>query len=271
MTTISAKVIRDSINKHGIRLTTLQLRYPLIIHAEFLTHRVFSRNSASNRAIPFEKILKEVEEDPFIPIYWGKNKPGMQANEEVNCESACKETWLSAIDDAIYAAKNLNKLGLHKQIVNRVLMPYQHINTIVTATDWDNFFELRDHEDAEPHIRKLAKEIKIALNNSNPDQYFDNTDLIDWQWHLPYITNDEMKRYGFNDPKLRKASVARCARVSYNNHDNSSPDVEKDILLADRLLKSKHLSPFEHQATVGLGRRYNNFNTWKSYRYILEV
>ena len=72
MKKISAEIVADSVNEHGNRITTMLLTYPRFIHGEVLTHRMFSRNSASSRAIPFEKMYKMVAEDPFIPIAWQK-------------------------------------------------------------------------------------------------------------------------------------------------------------------------------------------------------
>lgn len=259
MTTISAKVIAHSLSKTNQEIITIQARYPLIIHAELLTHRKFSRNSASNRAIPFDKLLQEVIDDPFIPLYWGKNKPGMQASEEVTETYWCEQEWLNARDAAVESAKELYDMGLHKQVVNRLLMPFQHINTIITSTSWENFFSLRLTEEAEPHMRQLAFEIGKAIDESKPVI----TDV-----HLPYITDDE--RYNILPiSALQRISVARCARVSYNNHDQSEPNASKDLELHNKLLESKHLSPFEHTAIANQGT-FANFDGWESYRYSIE-
>ena len=155
---ISAEVIADSINTHGDRITTFLLTYPRFIHAELMTHRVFSRNSASSRAIPFEKMLRMVEEDPFIPIAWQKNHKGMQGteyftNERISNYSECldgnevvyqlEEEWLEAKNCATEQAKNMNELGLTKQLCNRLLEPVMWHTTLITATEFENFFELR--------------------------------------------------------------------------------------------------------------------------------
>lgn len=237
--TISAKVVADSI-ANNIRLTTMELTYHRFIHSEFMTHRMFSRNAASSRAIPVEKMLKQVEESPAMPIHWGRNQPGMQAREEVKDGEACIETWLECAWDAIDSGMALNDLGLHKQIVNRVLEPFQYIKVIVTATEWDNFFKLRNHPDAQPEMMVLAEHMEKAMLESNPTLLEPN------EWHMPYV--DAMS-FGGGLEKAIKCSVARCARVSYLNHDNSSPDIVKDIALYDRLLEAGHMSPFEHIAT----------------------
>ena len=240
---ITAEVVADSISPHGIRLITLQLHYHRFIHQEFLTHRMFSRNSSSSRAIPIEKEMERVRNNPATPIYWGKNKPGMQADEELEGIDLqqCINEWFSAAENATYSAEWFRDYNLHKQIANRGLETYQFIDTVVTATEWDNFFELRLDKGAQPEIQELAKCMKEAIDNSNPRS------LVKRQWHLPYI------QWGLDSDnynhELIKCSIARCARVSYRNHDNSEPNIEKDIQLYDKLLESKHLSPFEHVAT----------------------
>lgn len=247
---ISAKIITHSI-ANNIELITMELNYPRFIHSEVMTHRMFSRNASSSRAIPVEKVIEQVRNSPAMPIHWGKNQPGMQARQEVLDIDTVKGIWLSARVQAVDAAEWLMEENVHKQIVNRITEPFQWIKVIVTATEWDNFFKLRDHPDAQPEIQELARCMKKAMQLSKP------TPLVAGEWHLPYINEDEIcmaqvgytKPYCINLDDLIKCSVARCARVSYNNHDNSSPDIEKDIALADRLLEAGHMSPFEHIAT----------------------
>lgn len=160
---ISAKIIADSINAKGDRITSYILHYPRFIHSELMTHRMFSRNAASSRAIPFEKMVKMIEENPFIPIAWQKAHKGMQgseyfSNEEVRIDignefeykedirlvtEEFKIQWLAARDKAVNAAMGMHKLGLTKQLVNRLLEPFMWYTVLVTATEWDNFFELR--------------------------------------------------------------------------------------------------------------------------------
>lgn len=250
---ITAKIIADSISDSQIRIVTMELNYPRFIHSEFMTHRMFSRNASSSRAIPIEKMIKQVQENPAMPIHWGKNQPGMQAREELHETAVVKQMWNFAGQDARCWADQLNRQGCHKQIANRLLEPYQYIKVIVTATEWDNFFKLRLHPDAQPEIQELAKQMKKAMDESTPKL------LRYGEWHLPYVPTD-IQENGlwdyidtdcpvFDYEKAIKCSVARCARVSYLNHDNSSPDVEKDIALYNKLLEAWHMSPFEHQAT----------------------
>lgn len=253
---IYAKVVADSV-ANGVRLCTMELNYPRFIHAEFMTHRMFSRNASSSRAIPVKKMLASIEEAPAIPIHWGKNEPGMQASEEFNKPlryglNSPQEEWQEAADAAAYHAENFAETGYHKQIVNRITEPFQFIRVVVTATEWDNFFKLRLHPDAQPEIQELACVMHLAMDESTPNAITHGT------YHLPYITDEEFlywlnaidddKEDDYRD-KLIKASVGRCARVSYLNHDKSNPDLEKDIALYDMLLKAGHMSPFEHVAT----------------------
>lgn len=268
MTGISAKVVEDSVSLDGIRLTTLQLRYPRFIHAEFMTHRVFSRNASSSRAIPVNKMLQQVWSDPAAPIHWGQNQPGMQAKTEM-------EGWRRTAAQAVWRWSGRlmcgmvwvgMKLGMHKQIANRLLEPWQFIHVIVTATEWENFFLLRDHPDAQPEIRALAIVMKQAMERSTPKK------LVVGQWHLPYVTAAE--RSEFSTELLCKLSAARCARVSYLTHDGQAPVLAKDLDLYDRLVGANpiHASPVEHQASPAFFAHTwsGNLRGWEQYRKSVE-
>lgn len=260
---IKAKVIADS-RAYGKALTTLELTYPRYIHAELLTHRVFSRNAASSRAIPIDKMISRVLADTVIPCHWGRNQPGMQADSEIDLElhEDAEYIWRNALLDAISSAKALSTLGVHKQVVNRLLEPFMHITTIVTATEWNNFFNLRLHNSAQPEMQELAASMNDAINCSVPEQ------LAHGDWHLPYVLDTEFSKYDTNT--LKKISVARCARVSYLNHDGTR-DIEKDLSLHDKLFESKHMSPFEHVATPSDNPdNWANFQDWQQYRWELE-
>ena len=266
MSQIKVKMIKDSVSKYACRISTLQLRYHRYIHAEMLTHRAFSRSASGSRAIPIKKIIDEVWNDPAIPIHWGKNISGMQAKSELIGLRLwlAKFLWVSASKVACVFAYLLYCVGLHKQIGNRILEPFSFINVILTATEFDNFFELRIHPDAQPEIQEVARQIKECVDNSEPEFVASN------QWHLPYITDEERLSYPLE--ALLKASTARCARVSYNNHDGISPNIDSDIKLHDRLVGSipLHSSPAEHQATP-IGEAFDkNFRGWSQYRNTLE-
>jgi len=244
--TYDAKIELDSYGPNEARLTTFRLTYPRFVHAELMTHRVFSRNSASSRAIPTEKLLGLVEEDPVMPVWWGKNQSGMQAREELEGHTLerAKATWQSLSGLAVQGARVLGALGLHKQIANRVVEPWMFITVLVTATEWDNFFALRDHADAQPELARVAAKAHALYRSSMPSL------VPAGDWHLPFVTfRDEtrLRAEGFSDSDLCKISVGRCARVSYLTHDKTR-DPAADIALADRLLQSGHMSPFEHVA-----------------------
>lgn len=246
---IEAKVIEDSVSSHdGTRITTFQLVYPRMIHQEFLTHRVFSRNAASSRAIPVKKMLKQVWSNPAMPIKFQKNKRGMQSSEDLDSTEnfMAKLTWKTAAKSASAFAWIFNLIGVHKQFTNRLLDSFQYSHVVVTSTEWENFYWLRDHEDAQPEIRELARCMKEAHEKSNPNV------LQTGEWHLPYVTNEELSGFKEKDIEtLKKISTARCARVSYKNHDQSEPNISKDLNLYNMLIVDEppHASPSEHQAT----------------------
>lgn len=248
-----AKILKDSIAPHGVRLTSMEVTYPRFLLAEFNTHRVLSRNSASSRAIPVEKTLKRIETNPFIPEYWGKNQKGMTAETEVDAitkDLAIKE-WLEAKKDAIKHAKRLLDLGIHKQIANRLLEPFSYHTVVVTATEWENYFALRAHPDAQPEIQKISAMMQEIHRRSDPT-------LIEYgRYHLPLTTFEEMDEdwvgFSLQDTaeqfydRWKKISAGRCARVSYLTHDGRR-DLQADIDLCERLRLSGHMSPLEHVA-----------------------
>ena len=239
----SAEVIADSVSPAGVRLTTMVAVMPRIVLAEFNTHRVFSRNSASSRAIPVEKMIQAVQSHPYVPSSWGKNQRGMQAGEDIQDPAMirwCEEEWLRARDSAVEAAEQLMRnANVHKQLTNRLLEPFMWHTVIVTATEWSNFFHLRVNAAAHPDIRKTAALMQLAMDRSTPLRR-------DYgQWHLPYVY--EQERDSLADESLVKISAARCARVSYLTHDGKK-DVSEDLALHDKLLSNGHMSPFEHAA-----------------------
>ena len=178
-----AKIVLDSVGPNGARLTTFELEYPRIVHAELMTHRVFSRNSASSRAIPTEKLLARIENDPAIPVWWGKNQAGMQAREELEGEDLirAKDRWRSAVLSGVWHARRLGETGLHKQIANRAAELGMFITVVVTATEFDNFFALRDHAAAQPELADVAGKAHRLWLKSEPNQ------LLAGSFHLPYV------------------------------------------------------------------------------------
>lgn len=261
----TCKIITDSISAQGNRLTTFEVTFPRMVLAEFNTHRLFSRNSASSRAIPVETQIKRLLEDPFMPIYWGKNQKGMQANEELSedVQVTLRDIWLTARDQAIASAKLLMEAGVHKQITNRLLEPFMWHTVIVTASDWSNYFNLRDNEMAQPEIQRIANMMQREFNSSKPFL------LSPTEWHLPYAQPGELEELGVE--KLVKLCCARCARVSYLTHDGKR-NIEADLTLYDRLLEGGHMSPFEHAARpmtteeLAKNERLGNFKGWVQHR-----
>jgi thymidylate synthase ThyX len=256
---IKSKIISRSSNYNGIEIITFELEYPRYIHSEVMTHRVFSRNAQSSRAIPVEKMIERVENSTWFPIFM-KNQKGMAASVPLEGEELvrAKMRWSVAKQDAIHNAYKLLEIGIHKQIVNRVLEPFSTITTLITSTEWSNFFNLRLAKDAQQEIGCLAKSMAMDMEVTRV------TPLLHGDWHLPYISCLEMDMYDLTD--LKKLSAARCARVSYLNHSGIF-DPAKDIELHDQLVASAHLSPFEHQATpMASDKFYRNFKGWKAYR-----
>lgn len=242
---ISATVLADTIGPDGQRLTTLELVYPRFIHSELMTHRVFSRNASSSRAIPVKRALQMIRDNPAVPYSWRLNQPGMQGYEVAGDAVAqtAQGIWISAMIDAIKWAERMDALGIHKQTVNRITEPFSHIKVVLSSTYWANWDGLRDHPAADPTIEALAKAVVAARAASTPVLRQPG------DWHLPYVSDEERGKYRLDT--LLKMSAARCARTSYNNHDGSTPDVDKDIKLHDMLVASQpvHASPTEHQAS----------------------
>ncbi|TXH47706.1 MAG: hypothetical protein E6Q97_26575 [Desulfurellales bacterium] len=261
----SAKVIADSISTLGIRLTTLEVVMHRFVLAEFNTHRVFSRNSASSRAIPIEKRVKSVLQHCAYPVEWGANQPGMQAEKQLARSDAEKAAgvWTQASIAMASYALQLAQLGVHKQLANRLVEPFLWHTVVVTSTDWENFFMQRCSPLAQPEIRCAAEAMREALSYSEPRH------LSEEEWHLPYVQPEEYLTMDFADTK--RLSVARCARVSYLTHDGRR-DLVADYKLYDRLLCAEppHASPFEHVArplTDNDDVRHGNFRGWIQLRH----
>lgn len=280
---ITAEIIADSLNPIGDRLTTFIVQFPRIVLAEFNTHRALSKNSASSRAIPFEKMLEMTKNNPFIPIKFQKDHKGMQGTEyyEGMEHRQCVEDWLAARDLAIIGATNFH-FPVTKQIRNRILEPYMWHKVIVTGSEWENFFALRAHQDAEIHIADLAEKMLQTYNASMPVR------LKAGEWHIPFgdkideaRLDREFQNYKIDWTKIswsdneerisafkRKIAIARCARISYLNFEGKD-DYEADIKLCDRLFGSvpRHLSPTEHVAqAMPVDYVSGNFRGFKQYR-----
>lgn len=248
-------------------LYTFELEYPRFIHSEFMTHRMFGRCASSSRAVPVERTIDNILIEPWAPLHVYKNCKGMQGKDLVNEEDydSFVELWDDAKHKAINTAYQMIDKGFHKQHINRILEPFTKIKVIVTATEWDNFFNLRLSPDADPEIQDLAKAIKVAMDNA----WGTLINVHDGRT-LPYVSFDEMDAIDDNRV-LTLISAARCARVSYLNHDGSKPDILKDLALAKRLINSGHMTPFEHQCRQVYDTGFNyNLRDFQSARYMLD-
>lgn len=254
---------------------TIRMRYPRPIHGEIMTHRVFSRNARSSRAVPVKTMLNEVRTIPYVPWHWGKNQKGMQAEEECNervsytvdagdsVTVSRKEAWLDARDQAVSIAEGFMEAGYHKQNPNRLLEPFSWIDTLITATEWKNFLWLRQHKAAEPHLQDLANLVDKAIKQTNVQH------LKKDEWHLPYITEEEKKLYPFDIGGLEtllKLSAARCARISYkpfNGESTMAAEINRyNMLVSDSRV---HASPLEHQAYPDIfDPDYPNTKQWEN-------
>lgn len=287
-----AQVICDSISRDGIRLTTLQLRYPRMVHADFMTHRVFSRNGRSSRAVPVATLINE---DAYVPHFM-QNQPGMVASAEMSDEDrkAAEDIWLSMATFCKEGVRQLNQLKVHKQWANRPLEWFGHIDVLVTSTDWVNFFELRLDGSAQPEIIQLADCMKAAIDASEPSY------TPHGAWHLPYVDivtevadacnyldmqdamwNENLTLEETGDAiydVLKKISVARCARLTIKPFDGDG-SIDKELARYEKLMISRpvHASPAEHIATPDTfykGRwehehEHGNFYGWRQFRKMI--
>ncbi|MGQ1358465.1 FAD-dependent thymidylate synthase (plasmid) [Acinetobacter baumannii] len=294
-TNITAKVIADSISPSGNRITTFEIEYPRFILSELNTHKMLEKNSSSSRAIPIIRMIEQIESNMAVPLYWGKAKSGMQADGEVDdlTKKMAETSWLGEFQSAKESAIWMDDMFVHKQIANRLLEPFQMMKTVITGTDWDNFFNLRIHPDAQPEFCMLAYKMYVAMKESVPMQ------LKAGEWHLPYINvertyiseNGEDWDIGsdivyytgnLSDGNLsgpltleeaQRISASCCAQTSYRKSDDS---LEKADKIFDMLIKADvlHASPFGHLATpvcekeqvvefdLDKGYTFNDVNTW---------
>jgi len=264
--TISVEIIEDSHSPAGDRLITMECTFHRFILPEVNTYRMWSRNAASSRAIPLNKRIEEVRNNPAIPVEWGKNQRGMVAEENLDDDAVyeCRQAWLEAANAACDYATYLSSIKLHKQVASRILEPFLWHTSVISATDFSNCFKQRIHNDAQPEFRELAKIMKAEIDASIPK-------FINYgEWHLPYVDNDERLELHIED--LQKISVARVARSSYLNQ--SKKDIEADLALYDRLISADppHLSPFEMVATPWVehsSEKLGNFSGWMQLRHLI--
>lgn len=265
---IDAKVVAATVSGRGAKITTLELTMPKWLLAEFNTHRVISKSSASSRAIPTKRMMLNAL-NGFKPKPFTKAQPGMMANEPVTGikASMAAMVWTIATYAAVAAVWILTKLSVSKQHANRLIEPFLYVKTVATSTEWGNFLGLRDHPAAQPEMQELAKKIRECL---------DTAVYAKTPWHLPYVTEEEAVATvlaGGSVKELVYYSAARCARVSYERHGGGNPDLKSDLKTAERLIIDKHQSPFEHQAKASPypKSKSKNFTGWIQARELIET
>ena len=292
-----AKIILDSISPDGIRLVTMICNLHRFILAELNTHRALSKSSASSRAIPIQKQIDRVVENAALPLYWGANQKGMQAAQELEGETllTAQAIWNMAKGQAALNAAKLEVCNLHKQLSNRLLEPFMWHTVIITGTEWDNFFHQRCSPMAQPEMKALADCMQMVYYKSEPKE------IAYEDWHLPYIENEDwlalpsvidravivenitpenpngnaLEARAKAVPFMKGVSTARCARVSYLQHDGKRDMLKDWEMYCDKLLAGGHWTPFEHIATPVVPEEYltqakdvwlGNFRGWKQHR-----
>ena len=285
----TAIILADSISPNGIRLTTFQLTYWRAIHSELMTHRMFSRCAQSSRATPIKKNIEAVLNNPWRPAVWTANDKGMVAKQNIpeDIVPVVELAWKTAAKSMATIASALEQIGVHKQVVNRLLEPFSSINVVVSSTDWNNFWKLRCAKDADPSMQLLANTMKEAFDASEPKKLFTN------DWHLPYIDREKdmelvkkqfpsLEEWEIKESIFPKISAARCARVSYKTFDGTT-SIKQDIELCDRLIKNNHMSPLEHIAKPDIyvtetekniqhwlhSEEHGNFRGWRQLRKMM--
>lgn len=273
---VYAKVIADSVAPDGTRVTSMEARMHRYMLPEFNTHGVFSRNSASSRAIPVTKVLARLRENPALPLTWRREQKGMQGGDHldpVEVAEAMKK-WNQVLDLAVTTAEDLHALGVHKSTTNRLLEPFSWHTIVVTSTSFENFFDQRVSDQAQDEIRAVAEAMRQAYQASTP------VDLAEGEWHLPYV--DETTRTqildraeGDQETFARLApriSAARCARTSYLTQAGIR-DLDADLGLYQRLVTARpaHWSPLEHPATPWEANRQTNALWFEDGEHLVRV
>ena len=286
---ISAEVLLDSKSPNGARITSVIATIPRFILAELNTHRSFSRNSASSRAVPFEMMIQKCENERFIPIAWMKEHKGMQGSEYFNEKKSLQldAQWNKMADAAIKGAIKLHNRfedQVTKQMCNRALESYMYHKVLITSTEWENFFAQRADSAAEIHFKDFAEKLLVALNESTPTQ------LEYGEWHLPYADYKSLPKletcffgnedvlYGLEslsndfdkETLIRlKLSTARCARTSFDNFNGDTNYID-DVNLFKKLIDPGHMSPTEHQAfCTGYATFEGNFKGFAQFRKMI--
>ena len=166
-----SRIILDSISPSGNRITTFLIKIPKCLQAELNTHREMgAKSSVSSRAVPIEAMIERVLNDTYYPVWTGK-QAGMAGatltQEQIDLEH---KAWAQELEYIVSRVKERCDRGIHKQDANRLLEPFMYVEVLVTATEYDNFFLLRDHEAAHPGLRVVAHSMKFQYEQSIPQK-----------------------------------------------------------------------------------------------------
>lgn len=282
---MEVQIIKDSINEAGARVTTIGVRAPKFLDAQFEKHRQFvqdyskltgfmdsdttpmAKSASSSRAMTGLKTTEQVAGQPYIPEMIGHlQKAGMQPDGYFKYKTL-KEIQEIIREMATVNASYVQKLyeqGVTKEIANRYIEPYMMSEFIITATEFDNFIELRaDNEHAQIQIRQIANMVKVLREVHEP------TKLKTGEWHIPLV-DDLGDNYTIEEKIL--ISSARCARKSYMT--KRIVEIEKDLELGIILRESLHLVPYEHQAQATESNEYTTemfpYKGWIPARNLVE-
>jgi thymidylate synthase ThyX len=215
--------------KYG--LVSIEYVVPLYIHTEILTHRRFSRNASSARAM---STTRYAGLGYYMPPQFYQSQKGMEASAQpIKHQWLARMVWSAAIQGTELAARVLERLKVAKEQRNRLIAPAKMVKGIITGTEsaWQSFFHLRNNKNADTAMQVFAREAYHAIINTR------------WSYdtiHAPYDI----------DPLV---NAARAALVSYAKIESID-----DYKLANRLLKDGHMSPFEHYAVWRLQPTLSN-------------
>lgn len=258
---MKVEFIQGSIAPCKTKITTLVLEYPRVIHAQLLTHRVFTKNSSSSRAVPIKTAIEQIEANP-AQFIWTENQSGMSGKpiddsfKLTHIHEAVQTLWSQVKQTVLYLGSKESEGGLnvHKQNAARFLEPFQNIRIVLTSTEWENWDWLRIDSAAQPEIAQLAKLIKEARDTG------DYMELVEGDWHVPFITrkvNPDNGEITYHHPETdveltvqeaKELSMSICAQTSFRKEDYS--DKKTENVIGKLFTGNKvHASPSEHQAT----------------------
>lgn len=258
----SATILADSVTPRGRRIVSAEITIPRMVLCDLNTHRIISKNGPSSRAVPLARTIAAVESDPYIPEVFYRNTPGMEGKEPLTGaeHDAARDNWLRGLDAALQCARWYQEHNAHKQHGNRLLEPYSWQKTILTATEWSNFYALRCHPAADIGLRRAIEMLRAAHVASTPT-------LVPFGgWHRILVPDIEQLNATFGVDEINLISVGRAARVSYLTH-HGVRDPAADLAAAGQRRAEGHMSPFEHVAqAVDTDDMIGNLKGWKQLR-----